>query len=352
MTNTNIPLPSTSTGPSTSTATSASASSLTNNINIDAKNVLRVSCNCLLQARRYAGEAGVLTDKSLLSWLLDPPVMNTGQEWISAYLSLTPGMRNWAVKALDDIKPSQAQPHSSVPMSKVIFTADQEARLPLSSTHIPLTLFTNMNTKHLHREGLTLKKVKSSINGITHHLLNLSQFESEDSMDSFTWQEAWLHYLVWLADAAQLVIHDCWKWHYTMLLKDEAVLNNFKAILTFDINTHSCYAAQAFQHDKQGWQHRLQAAKYDIVKDEFCKLSSRDEHHFSSSCYEPYDTSHKNVKCPREGQDSSFRDNTQSSDSHFKSDPLCLICISNGEVYRYNYDLSHAKNLIAPLGMP
>ncbi|KIK97535.1 hypothetical protein PAXRUDRAFT_764041, partial [Paxillus rubicundulus Ve08.2h10] len=102
--------------------------------------------------------------------------------------------------------------------------------------YIPLTLFTNINTKHLHREGLTLKKVKSYINDVIHHLLDLPQFESEDGMDSFTWQEAWLHYLVWLADAAQLVIYDHWKWHYTMLLKDKVICDNFKAILTFDIN--------------------------------------------------------------------------------------------------------------------
>ncbi|KIK82181.1 hypothetical protein PAXRUDRAFT_154371 [Paxillus rubicundulus Ve08.2h10] len=263
--------------------------------------------------------------------------MNTGQEWISAYLSLTPGTRNRAVKALDAIKPSQAQSNSSVLMLKVIFTADQEVKASASSIlnsmydlgihssifdltnahqYIPLTLFTNVNTKHLHREGLTLKKVKSSINGVTHHLLNLSQFKSEGGMGSFTWQEAWLCYLVWLADAAQPVIHNCWKWHYTMLSKDEAIGNNFKAILTFNINTY--------------WQHKLQAAKYDIVKDELCKLSSRDEHQSSSSCYEPYDTSCKNVKHPCEGQDSSFQDNTQSSDSHPKSNPLCLICQHTG----------------------
>ncbi|KIK86578.1 hypothetical protein PAXRUDRAFT_802788 [Paxillus rubicundulus Ve08.2h10] len=327
MTTTNTPLPSTSVGSSTSASTSAFISSLTNNINIDAENTLCVSHNSLLQARRDAGEVGILIDEPLLSRLPDPPVMNAGQEWISAYLSLTPGTRIRAVKALDAIKPSQAPPNSSASTSKVIFITDQEVKassvldsaydlgihssifnLANACQYIPLTLFTNVNTKRLHREGLTLKKVKSSINGVTHHLLNLSQFESEDGMDSFTWQEAWLCYLVWLADAAQPVIHERWKWHYTMLSKDKAVHDNFKAILTFDINTHSRYAAQAFQHDERDWQHRLQAAKYDIL----------------------YDASRKNVKRPHEGQDSSFWDITQPSDSHPKSDPLCLICQRTG----------------------
>ncbi|KIK79270.1 hypothetical protein PAXRUDRAFT_16416 [Paxillus rubicundulus Ve08.2h10] len=175
----------------------------------------------------------------------------------------------WAIKALDSIKPSQAPPNSSASTSKVISTADQEVKassilnsmydlgihssiFDVANAHqyIPLTLFTNVNTKCLRREGLTLKKVKSSINSVTHHLLNLSQFESEDSMDSFTWQEAWLHYLVWLADTAQPVIYEHWKWQYTMLSKDKAVHDNFKAILTFNINMHSHYAAQAFQHNE------------------------------------------------------------------------------------------------------
>ncbi|KIK80395.1 hypothetical protein PAXRUDRAFT_15821 [Paxillus rubicundulus Ve08.2h10] len=178
--------------------------------------------------------------------------MNAGQEWISAYLSLTPGTRIWAIKALDAIKPSEAPPNSSVLRLKVIFTADQEVKASsvLNSTYdlgIHSSIFDLANAR---QEGLTLKKVKSSINGVTHHLLNLSQFESEDGMDSFTWQEAWLCYLIWLTDAAQPVIYECWKWHYTMLSKDEAVCNNFKAILTFNINMCSCYAAQAFQHDE------------------------------------------------------------------------------------------------------
>ncbi|KIK97294.1 hypothetical protein PAXRUDRAFT_237405 [Paxillus rubicundulus Ve08.2h10] len=128
MTTTNTPLPSTSVGSSTSTSTSAFVSSLTNNIDIDAENALCVSRNSLLQARRDAGEVGILIDEPLLSQLLDPPVMNAGQEWISAYLSLTPGTRIRAVKALDTIKPSQAPPNSSVSTSKVIFTADQEVK--------------------------------------------------------------------------------------------------------------------------------------------------------------------------------------------------------------------------------
>ncbi|KIK72648.1 hypothetical protein PAXRUDRAFT_21749 [Paxillus rubicundulus Ve08.2h10] len=202
--------------------------------------------------------------------------MNAGQEWISAYLSLTPGMRNQAIKALDTIKPSQAQPNSSVPTLKVIFTADQEVKASsILNSMYDLGIHSSIfNIANDCQEDLTLKKVKSSINSVTHHLLDLSQFESEDGMDSSTWQEAWFQYLVWLADAAQLVIYDHWKWHYTILLKDKAVCNNFKAILTFNINTCSCYAAQAFQHDEQDWQHKLQAAKYDIVKAKLHKLSS------------------------------------------------------------------------------
>lgn len=40
--------------------------------------------------------------------------------------------------------------------------------------YLPLILFTDDATRCLHREGHMLKKVKSSIAGVTHHLMSRS----------------------------------------------------------------------------------------------------------------------------------------------------------------------------------
>ncbi|KIK74942.1 hypothetical protein PAXRUDRAFT_19408 [Paxillus rubicundulus Ve08.2h10] len=317
---TNSPLPSTSVGPSTSASTSPFVPSPTNDINIDAKNVLRVSHNSLLQARWNAGEAGVPIDEPLLSQLPDPPVINTGQEWISAYLSLTPGTRIQVVKALDAIKPSQALSNSSASTSKVIFTTDQEVKASsvLDSAYdlgIHSSIFDLANTSPLPSspiEGLTLKKVKSSINGVTHHLLNLSQFESEDGMDSFTWQEAWLRYLVWLADTAQPVIHDCWKWHYTMLSKDEAL--RLSSMMNKTGNTGS--TAWSVTLSKTSFTSSPLETSFTLPHPAMSRMMLLAR--MSSAC---------------EGQDPSFQDNTQSSDLCPKSNPLCLICQCTGHCF-------------------
>ncbi|KIJ17528.1 hypothetical protein PAXINDRAFT_9477 [Paxillus involutus ATCC 200175] len=337
------------TASSSSSSTSINTPSLTNNNEIDAKNLLRIIHNQSLQACHDVGESGIPTDESLVPCIPEPPTPQTGSsahQWVSAYSLLSPTSKIQAVKALDTLKPTKIKSIPSLP--KVIFTADREVKVSSSTdgayslgihavvtelakakqyTH--LTLFTIANTFRLHKEGHLLKKTKSSIDGTIYHLLDLSQFEAEEAMDALTWQEAWQCKISWLAEVAEPAVHEHWSWHFSTLLKDEAIRNNFKAILSFDIRMRSRYTAQPFQHDERDWQARLQAAKYDVVKEELRKLSSREDRH-STARYEPYDASaRKNTKHPWDGQES-FQDGASSSDTRVKSDPMCLICQRSG----------------------
>ncbi|KAF8432019.1 hypothetical protein L210DRAFT_867328 [Boletus edulis BED1] len=191
--------------------------------------------------------------------------------------------------------------------------------------YLSLILFTDDMTKCLHRGSLTFKKIKSTIGGIMHHLLDLAILPAEDSLNAFTWQEAWKRYLMWLQDpkVMQPEIHECWLTHYSLLSKDEAIRSNFKTILTFDMNWCTSYAAQPFIHDPVEWQLHLQ-----IATERLLQLSSCDDCSISTHHYDPYDSSRKNARCPRESHDQPFRDNTSNIKS--KSEPTCLICSCNG----------------------
>ncbi|KIK82316.1 hypothetical protein PAXRUDRAFT_804918 [Paxillus rubicundulus Ve08.2h10] len=212
--------------------------------------------NQSLQACHDAGESSMPTDKPLVPHIPDPSTPQTGSsahQWVSAYSFLSPTSKIQAIKALDALKPTKIKSIPSLP--KVIFTADREVKvssfiidgtyslgihavvteLAKAKQYTPLTLFTVTNTFHLHKEGHLLKKTRSSIDGTIHHLLDLSQFEVEEAMDALTWQEAWKHKISWLAKVAEPTIYKCWSWHFSNLLKDEAIHDNFKAILSFNI---------------------------------------------------------------------------------------------------------------------
>ncbi|KAH0833909.1 hypothetical protein J3R83DRAFT_11093 [Lanmaoa asiatica] len=137
-----------------------------------------------------------------------------------------------------------------------------------------------------------LKKVKSSISGVTHYLLDWSVFPAEDSLDAPTWNEAWGRYLNWLREVSDPEVYDRWHWHYTTLANDGAVRSNFKAILTFDMNMRVSYAAQPFVHKVYDWHLRLLSTKSEVL----LPLSSREDRGPPSHRYKPYDPSRKNSR--------------------------------------------------------
>ncbi|KAG1731062.1 uncharacterized protein EDB91DRAFT_1013741, partial [Suillus paluster] len=195
-----------------------------------------------------------------------PPVSTTAnilQQWISAFVNLSPNSQAQGAAVLDSIastKVSGVRPNVA-PISKVLFDSSKEVAtssgldssynfgihrfiqdLANAGEYCPLTLFSNKNTEHLHCEGHSLKRTKVHVNGVSLHLLDLSQFESEWDIDPLTWQEAFQRYLTWIADVGDAQAVKRWNTHFTTLAKDEAVWKNFRAILEFDIETRQNYA--------------------------------------------------------------------------------------------------------------
>lgn len=195
---------------------------------IDTKNAARTSRNQALQARRDAYKASVPADDILIARPSTPtsnhPLTTQAQQWITAYVVMSPGSKSQAIKALDAIKPAASTPSST---HKILFSARKEIQMSMTfdctcglgihstitdlasaGQYLPLILFTDDATKRLHHEGHTLKKVKSSIAGVTHHLLDLSTSPPEDSLDTLTWHEAWKRYLNWLKEVSDTQVYN------------------------------------------------------------------------------------------------------------------------------------------------
>ncbi|KAG1794501.1 hypothetical protein EV424DRAFT_1292145, partial [Suillus variegatus] len=183
------------------------------------------------------------------------------QQWISAFTQLLPMSQTQGSAILDLIIPKVASRPNIASVAKVLFDTAKE--LPtgsgLDSTYsfgihsfvqdllnvgqyCPLTLFTNTNTKRLHREGYTLKRTKINVNGISHHLLDLSQFANKLNLDPLSWQEAYQRYLTWIKDISDPLSHMRWSNHFVTLSKDKAIHKNFHAIIEFDVKTRQNYA--------------------------------------------------------------------------------------------------------------
>ncbi|KAG0702795.1 hypothetical protein DFH29DRAFT_770341, partial [Suillus ampliporus] len=190
--------------------------------------------------------------------------INKLHHWVAAFTQLSPASQAQGSALLNSIMPNTASTSTRpnvVAASKVLFDSSKEALssgtidstynfgihsfiqdLADAGQYCPLTLFSAENTEHLHREGHSLKRSKIHVNGVSHHLLDLSQFEGELSLDALTWQEAYQRYLTWIADIGDQMSLKRWTNHFSLLSKDEAVRKNFRAILEFDIETRQNYA--------------------------------------------------------------------------------------------------------------
>ncbi|KAN0101068.1 hypothetical protein V8E55_001052 [Tylopilus felleus] len=242
------------------------------------------------------------------------------QQLLATYMLLSPDSKTHMTKAFNALKPANTD--TSTPSSTMLFSTDKEIKMctTLDSTY-GLGIHPTINNLAKAGQYLSLILFTDDMTKCLHC--------GDDFLDAFTWQEAWKHYLTWLQDpkVAQPEIYECWLNHYSLLSKDEAICSNFKAIIIFDMNWHTSYTAQPFIHDPVEWQLHLQATKNEIATEHFLQLSSRDEHSNTSHRYNPYDSSRKNVRCPRDHHDQSFWDNT--SDIKSKSDLTCLICGHN-----------------------
>jgi hypothetical protein len=289
-----------------------------------AKNAHQVTNNAALQLLRDAGNQNVGPDELLLPVPAIPAVANGLQQWIAAFINLSPNLQAQGAAVLEGTAgmtrtTTTATRPSVSSVFKVFLTA---LRRPSSSgldstynfsihhfiqdlanagEYCPLTLFSNKNTEHLHHKGHSLKCTKVRVNRVSHHLLDLSQFKNECDLDPLTWQEAFQHYLMWIGDIRDMQSLKCWTSHFTTLAKDEAIHKNFCAILKFDIKTRQNYVLCPHQHDKGEWSHCLQKKKYATLYDELfhhsqqlcCSFANHSSNTGPSAHFEPYDNSAK-----------------------------------------------------------
>jgi hypothetical protein len=343
--NTNVPTASSSANPASVLPTLSYDQTV-------AENARRVADNLVLQNRRNAGELNVPSDEPILPLPPNPNVpVNKLHHWVAAFAQLSPASQAQGSVLLNSIMPTQASTSSRpnvAAVSKVLFDSSKEAAssgtidstynfgihsfiqdLADAGQYCPLTLFSAENTERLHREGHSLKRSKIHVNGVSHHLLDLSQFDSEVNLDTLTWQEAYQRYLTWIADVGDQASLKRWTNHFSLLSKDEAVRKNFRAILEFDIETRQNYALRPHQHNQAEWEARLQRKKYSTLQDAFfTDLSFPDRPpNLHSARFDPYDrngSAKRGAKKPSETTaTTSFRDSNKSSQS---TEPLCIIC--------------------------
>ncbi|KIK93110.1 hypothetical protein PAXRUDRAFT_829309, partial [Paxillus rubicundulus Ve08.2h10] len=234
------------------------------NDEIVAENELRTLRNEALQTRQDDGESSVPTDEPLIPLPSPPSSSNTGTHLhrvLATFMQLSPASQ---------VKASAAELPASEAFDSTYNLSIHHLVIELAEArqYLPLTLFTNKNNKHLHSEAYTLKRIKVPTSvGTNTHLLNLSQFKSEDTLDPLSWQEAWGCYLTWIMDVAPHEAHARWSRHFLALSKDEGLRDCFKAILHFNIETCHNYILKPCQHNEEQWKHCLTKIKYEVLQE-------------------------------------------------------------------------------------
>ncbi|KAG2064408.1 hypothetical protein BDR04DRAFT_1179924 [Suillus decipiens] len=193
-----------------------------------AENACRITDNLILQNHCNARDLNVPADEPILPLPPNPNVpANKLHHWVTAFAQLSLASQAQGLALLNSIMPTQASTSSCPNVSavaKVLFDSSKEAissgtinstynfsihsfiqDLTDAGQYCPLILFSAENTEHLHQEGHSLKCTKIHIGRVSHHLLDLSQFESELSLDTLTWQEAYQWYITWIMDVGDTV---------------------------------------------------------------------------------------------------------------------------------------------------
>lgn len=203
--------------------------------------------------------------------------------------------------------------------------------------HIPLTLLTTKATMRLFIESSSLKFIthySSHRNAAPSkcHLIDISQFPAETSINIPDWHKAWTHFLLLLSNHASPEVRTCWFDHYTALRKHPDFSNNWSSILAFDIEQHATYAADPQAFNKAKYHYQFNNIKIRVLKDDNLKAMNE---HFSNFS--------KNYRFKPYSQRDSFRNPQTSADRSFQTDgskpnserlpPLCLVCGQTGHTF-------------------
>lgn len=196
--------------------------------------------------------------------------------------------------------------------------------------HIPFSLLTTKVSKRLFLESSTLKFVTfySSHRGTVPtkcHLIDTSQFPTESSISISEWHEAWACYLRFLMDHTSPKIHLRWTNHYQTLQEHPNFADNWTAILTFDIEQHTSYAADPQKLDEAKYFRQLESIKTHVARNESLKAISEAVAELKSHQHEPYPPRDSSFR-KSQSSEKSFRNSSKPNESNERLPPLCLIC--------------------------
>ncbi|GLB38818.1 hypothetical protein LshimejAT787_0506830 [Lyophyllum shimeji] len=364
---------------SATTSTAATAASTTPSVpafNTDSQildeNVLRTERNTALQTRRDAGEIGVPADELLLPLLTlratttPPPTASNSNNLIqfaSAFSQFSPNTQNQAMNLL-----TNASTPSTLP-SRILFSSTQELPALPSTTdfsygihpfivtlaknklHLPLTIFTSRATKKLHTETTSLKQntVYNSANTKC-HILDLSQFQDEASIDIIDWHEAWQRYMVFLDTHCDIEVASRWRAHYHFLCAHDDFRLNFTAIREFDIAERTRYSINPRAHNKESYLRHLESIKLEVMSRNIRNATRDLGQDFQSSMgaktrFKPYDSDGRRPRAAlADTSKPSFRDGRPADTT--RSPPLCLCCKRTGHKF------SECTEDTTPAGVP
>ncbi|KAF9456232.1 hypothetical protein BDZ94DRAFT_1178185 [Collybia nuda] len=139
-------------------------------------------------------------------------------------------------------------------------------QLAQNAIHIPLVLFTSKLTNKLHKESTSIKQntVYNSL-GTKCHVMDLSQFPEESTMDIADWHEAWNCYRVFLESSCDHTLYTRWNDHYQFLAKQDDFRNNFPAILKFDIEERTRYSLDPREFNRESYLCHFKSVKIEVM---------------------------------------------------------------------------------------
>ena len=216
---------------------------------------------------------------------------------------------------LDDDAPIVTPDVKVIPISKLI------DNLANAGFHVPLSLFTFDSLSKLQSQTHFLKTIKVHHDGQNVYILDTSQFPPEGDMQPLDWYSAWERYLEWIGRRQGPIAKRMWAAHFRFLARKSEFVDNFPAILRFDIDIRFEYSSDpssviSMHHYKERFL-QIQIGN----RNSGAHSSSSVDKSSRSQRPTPYDR-----KASRGSADDSFRNNQRSG-------PTCLICQRIGHKY-------------------
>ncbi|KAI5983656.1 hypothetical protein EDD15DRAFT_2486962, partial [Pisolithus albus] len=181
---------------------------------------------------------------------------NASQQVLAAYILLSPASKASIDGLIDKDRAASSLSHWSRVPRPLPFDLDEDApvitpdatMLPISSLidnladsgfHVPLSLFSYSSLYKLQNQPLAVKTVKVHHKGQNVYILDVSQFPSESEMLPVDWYPAWERFLEWIGTREGHIKKRMWACHFRFPARKDNFVENFPAILRFDIEIRS-----------------------------------------------------------------------------------------------------------------